>query len=164
MILASLSLSVPALVASGVATVVAVVGMRVTALGPWYRQLRKPSWQPPDFLFGPVWTTVYICSVASVAMAWPQLSAGMRLPFLLAWGANVCLNVWWSVLFFRRRRPDLAFLEVWGLWGSILLVAGLTWQAAPSAGWLLVPYLAWVSFAAYLNRVIVRLNAPFTPE
>ncbi len=164
MSLASLPISVPALVAAGVAACVAVVGMRVTALGRWYRELRKPSWQPPDWLFGPVWTTVYICSVTSVTIAWPKLTPADRVPYLLAWALNVALNIWWSVLFFRRRRPDLAFVEVWALWGSIVLVGVLTWRASPGAGWFIVPYLAWVSFAAYLNRVIVLLNAPFLPE
>ncbi len=156
--------STPVLVASAIATVVAVAGMRATDLGPWYRELRKPSWQPPDWLFGPVWTLVYVTCVSSVAAAWPLLPPEARTQYLVAWGLNVTLNVLWSVLFFARRRPDLAFWEVGGLWGSIVVLLVLTSRVSSRAAWLVVPYLVWVSFAAYLNRVVVRLNAPFLSE
>lgn len=156
--------ALPTVAASAVATCVAVAGMRATELGPWYRALRKPAWQPPDWVFGTVWTLVYVTSVASVAVAWPRLSDTLRVAFVVAWGTNVVLNYVWSVLFFRRHRPDLALVEVVALWCSIVAVAAVTWKVTPGGALLLLPYLIWVSIAAYLNRAIVRLNSPFLPE
>lgn len=156
-------LASPTAIAAAVAVAVAVVGARATELGPWYRELRKPRWQPPDWLFGPAWTTIYVCCVWSVRLAWPAAAAsGGRTAYLAAWGLNLAANAWWSVLFFRRQRPDWALREVVLLWASIAVLVALSWRLAPAAGALLLPYLAWVSFAAVLNAAIVRRNAPFT--
>ncbi len=152
----------PAIVAGAVAVVVATTGARVTELGRWYRELRKPTWQPPDWAFGPAWTTVYAFCIWSAALAWPAASDGQRRVYLIAWAVNLAANVWWSVLFFRRQRPDWALREVVLLWLTIVGVMIATWPADPRAALLLLPYLLWVSFASVLNRAIVRLNAPFT--
>lgn len=151
-----------ALGAAAVATVVGYVGGRATELGPWYRGLRKPSWNPPDWVFGAVWTTVYAFCIWSVARAWPNAAPGIRVTYLAVWAVNVVLNIWWSVIFFRQRRPDLALVEVGALWLSIVVVLVVSWRISPLAGVLLLPYLAWVSLASVLNRAIVRLNAPFS--
>lgn len=151
----------PALAATVVAAVVAIGGARATELGTWYRELRKPTWQPPDWLFGPVWTLVYICCIWSVSTAWPALPSASRPAYLALWGVNVAANLWWSVLFFRRRRPDWALREVALLWLSIVAVMAASWSPAPAAALQLLPYLLWVSFASVLNAAIVRLNAPF---
>lgn len=156
--------AIPTVIAAAVAACVAVAGMRATELGPWYRALRKPPWQPPDWAFGAVWTLVYVTSVAAVALAWPRMTGTLRVVFVAAWAVNVGLNYYWSVLFFRRRRPDLALKEVVALWLSIAAVMALAGLAAPSGALLLLPYLVWVSIAARLNRAIVRLNAPFLQE
>jgi len=152
----------PAVVATLAATVVAVVGARVTEIGTWYRELRKPSWQPPDWAFGPAWTTVYAFCVWSASTAWPAANPSQRVVYLIAWGVNLVANVWWSILFFRQRRPDWALREVVLLWLSIVGVMVASWPADARAAFLLVPYLLWVSFASVLNRAIVRLNAPFS--
>ncbi len=152
----------PTVVASAVAALIAITGARATQLGRWYRELRKPSWQPPDWAFGPAWTTVYVFSVWSVATAWPAATAAQRTLYLVAWGVNLIANVGWSILFFRRRRPDWALREVVLLWLSIVGVMAASWPANPRAALLLLPYLLWVSFASVLNRAIVRLNAPFS--
>lgn len=152
----------PTVVATAVAVVIAITGARATELGRWYRELLKPSWQPPDWAFGPAWTTVYAFSVWSVSTAWPAATAEQRITYLLAWGVNLFANVWWSILFFRRRRPDWALREVVLLWLSIVGVMAASWPADPRAALLLLPYLLWVSFASVLNRAIVRLNAPFS--
>lgn len=153
--------STPTIVATLVAALVAVAGARLTELGTWYRELRKPAWQPPDWAFGPAWTTVYACCVWSVATAWPAATTAQRRVYLMAWAVNVVANVWWSALFFRQRRPDWALREVVLLWLSIVGVIVATATADVRAAVMLVPYLVWVSFASVLNRAIVRLNAPF---
>jgi tryptophan-rich sensory protein len=142
---------------------VSMSGAWLTKLGPWYRDLRKPSWQPPDWLFGPVWTLIFVLSAVALVLAWnaPVAAAGDAAWLVGVYLLNGLLNVLWSFLFFRLHRPDWALREVPFLAGSVVLmmiVAGGNSQAAP---WLLAPYLAWVSFAFYLNLTIVRLNAPF---
>jgi tryptophan-rich sensory protein len=144
------------LVAAAAAALVALLGRLATPLGPWYRNLRKPSWQPPDWLFGPAWTTIFACAAASGVLAW-QADRNRPLVILL-FAINGVLNVLWSVLFFRLRRPDWALPEAVALWLSVLAMVLAFRDMALPASLLLLPYLAWVAFAAFLNLTIVRLN------
>lgn len=143
------------------AVAVGVAGGLLTDIGPWYRALVKPSWQPPDWLFGPVWTTIFLLAAISAAMAWNNAPSGTRAMIAWLFVLNGVLNMLWSLLFFHLKRPDWALWEVPLLWLSVLvlIVAILPWSRL--AAWLLVPYLLWVAFAAYLNWTIVKLNAPF---
>jgi translocator protein len=148
--------------AVGAALAVGLLGGLATDIGPWYQQLKKPPWQPPDWLFGPVWTTIYaLATVAGLraAMAAPDRAA--RRQIVIAFIANALLNLLWSLLFFRLRRPDWALYEVGFLWLSIAVLIWVLGRHSRIAGWLLVPYLVWVAFAAFLNFTIVRLNGPF---
>ena len=141
------------------ALAVAVLGGLSTDIGPWYASLRKPPWQPPDAWFGPVWTLIYALCALSAAEAWRATTdARARQTLLLAWSVNAFLNVLWSLLFFRLRRPDWALAEVGLLWLSVLALVVLTWPRSRRAALLLLPYLAWVSFAAVLNLAVVQLN------
>ncbi|HKM64366.1 MAG TPA: TspO/MBR family protein [Acidisphaera sp.] len=144
------------------AILVAGLGGMLTDIGPWYKALRKPSWQPPDWLFGPAWSVIFTCTAAAGVLAWraaPNAAAETRIILLFA--VNGILNIAWSPLFFRLRRPDWALIEIIPFWLSILaLVVALT-PISATAGWLLLPYLLWVSFAAVLNLAIVRLNPAF---
>jgi tryptophan-rich sensory protein len=152
----------PILVAFAAALVVAGLGGAATDIGPWYQALQKPSWQPPDWLFGPAWTLIYGLTALSAVEAWvraPQGWARTRIVFFFAF--NALLNVLWSQLFFGFRRPDWALVEVGVLWASILVLMMVVRPYSTRAVWLLVPYLLWVSFAAFLNFTVVRLNAPF---
>ncbi len=131
----------------------------MTPIGPWYRHLRKPSWRPPDWLFGPAWTIILGLAAWSAVVAWN--AAGARTDVVILFATNALFHLLWSPLFFRLRRPDWALVEVVFLWASLVaLVVGL-WPIAPFASLLIVPYLLWVSFAAWLNLAIVRLNGPF---
>jgi tryptophan-rich sensory protein len=152
----------PLLVALAVAVVASTGGAALTPLGPWYDALVKPSWQPPGWLFGPVWTTIYACVVAAAVIAWRRTRDRRdRVRLLAAFAINLVFNLGWSLSFFTLQRPDWALVDVVLLWASIATLVGLTWPYARGASMLLVPYLAWVSFAAFLNYTIVRLNAPF---
>ena len=145
--------------AAGAALLVALLGGLATDIGPWYGQLRKPSWQPPDFLFGPVWTLIYALGALSAAESWRAFAdARARQTLLLAWSLNAFLNLLWSLLFFRLHRPDWALIEVVPLWASVLALVLLNWRRCRRAAWLLMPYLCWVAFAAVLNRAVVLLN------
>ncbi len=158
-----------AVVAASVAAVLGGGGL-LTTIGPWYERLAKPAWQPPGWLFGPAWTTIGVLTGLAVRDSWrnaPTEAARRRL--LLVCGTNGVLNALWSALFFARRRPDWALAEVVPLWGSIVAMIlllprprGRPLRASRST-WLLLPYLAWVSFASVLNATIVRLNRPFGP-
>ncbi len=144
---------------------VALAGGLLTKIGPWYYALRKPSWQPPDWLFGPVWTVIFLLTAWSGARGWVHApSDAAALWIIAAFVANGVLNAAWSYLFFTSRRPDWALLEVVALWCSVIVMMALLADVAPLAAWLLLPYLLWVSFAAFLNLTVVRLNRPFGVE
>ncbi len=154
----------PVLIAAGAAILVAALGSTVTDLGAWYQGLAKPDWQPPGPVFGIVWTTIYALTAASGVIAWRAAPAGRAREALLGLFAfNGFLNVLWSLLFFRLRRPDWALIEVGLFWLSIAVLMVAVSRHSRRAGLLLIPYLAWVSIASFLNYEIVRLNAPFAP-
>jgi tryptophan-rich sensory protein len=136
----------------------------VPALNSWYRRLRKPRWTPPAPVFGPVWTSLYtqmalaawlVCrSTAQQAGARPAVGRAA----LVAWGVQLLLTVGWSAAFFGRRSPAAGLLVIVPLWGAIAATAGLAARVTRLAGVLLLPYLAWVSFATALNWQMWRLN------
>lgn len=139
-----------------------MLGGAATDIGPWYRALQKPAWQPPDWLFGPAWTVIFTLAAIAGVRAWqrtPDRDARGRL--LAAFALNGALNVAWNPLFFLLRRPDWALVEVVPLWLSVLLLVVMSGRRDRVAGWLLLPYLAWVGFAGVLNWAVVRLNSPF---
>lgn len=149
-------------VAAACALAVAVLGALSTDIGPWYAGLKRPPWQPPDVWFGPAWTLIYSLCALSAAAAWRARSdAAGRQVLLLLWACNGVLNLLWSLLFFRLQRPDWALAEVGLLWLSIVALIVASARRSRTAALLLLPYLAWVSFAATLNRAVVQLNAPF---
>ncbi len=150
------------LVAAMLAIVLAGAGGLLTDVGPWYRQLRKPKLQPPDWLFGPAWTVILSMTAAAGVLAWRGAhGAAQHWQVSIYFGVNWVLHLLWSPLFFKFHRPDWALIENCFLWCSVLaLVVGLR-EFSATASWLEVPYLLWVSFALWLNWTIVRLNAPF---
>lgn len=110
----------PVLNAAAMAMAVAALGASATDIGRWYYGLAKPSWQPPDWLFGPAWTPIYALSALAGVLAWrAAASCAVRSRILLAFAANMLLNVGWSELIFRLRRPDWALMEVVPFWLSI---------------------------------------------
>ena len=145
-------------VITAVIFIVGGVGGKATEIGPWYRNLRKPSWNPPDWVFPVVWTTIYIFIIASVGGAWNQAGSGEKTMILWLVGINLVLNLLWSVLFFTMRKPLWALVEVFLLLLSIIVLMTGLFSIAPLYGWLLLPYLIWVSIAMLLNLSVVRLN------
>lgn len=152
----------PVVIAAAVAIFIGALGGTLTDIGPWYQSLRKPSWQPPDWLFGPAWTLIFAFATVSAVYAWRNAPDRTRREWVIGlFALNGFLNVLWSTLFFALRRPDWALIEVVLLWASILLPMILFARFSRPASLYLLPYLLWVSFAAYLNLTVVRLNAPF---
>lgn len=149
------------IVAIVVALAIGALGGAFTQLGPWYFSLEKPRWQPPDWAFGPAWTLIYAFAVMAAVKGWRAMEDAIaRRPFVSLFAINGVLNVLWSLLFFHLRRPDWALLEVPLLWASILALIVYSWPRSRVAAALLIPYLAWVSFASVLNYTIVQLNRP----
>jgi tryptophan-rich sensory protein len=149
-------------VAAGVATLVGALGGVLTDTGLWYQSLAKPSWQPPDWAFAPAWTLIFVLAAVSAIYAWRDAYTAAQRGWVIAlFTLNAVLNSLWSTLFFVVKRPDWALIEVALLWLSVLLPLLVFWRRSRTASLYLVPYLLWVTFAAYLNYTVVRLNAPF---
>ncbi|MEP7296621.1 MAG: TspO/MBR family protein [Burkholderiales bacterium] len=152
----------PIAVAAGSALFVAMLGGLMTDLGPWYVALKQPSWKPPDWAFGPIWTTIFALAAAAGVIGWRRApSRADRELLLMLFAANGFLNVFWSLLYFRLHRPDWSLFEVPLLWLSVLALIVVLARYAKSAAWMLVPYLVWVMTAALLNWQTVKLNGPF---
>ena len=125
----------------------------------WYAALWKPAWTPPNWLFGPVWSALYLSMAISAWLVWRKLGVPGAKFALLLFAVQLVLNAGWSGIFFTLHLPGVAFAEVLLLWVSILVTALAFWPLSRAAGWLMVPYLLWVSFASALNYAIWRLNA-----
>lgn len=124
----------------------------------WYKTVVKPTWNPPNYVFGPVWTTLFVMMAIAAWLIWrPAGFMAAKVPLLL-FAVQLALNVAWSWIFFGLHQPGWAFVEIVILWLAIVVTARAFFQRSKLAGWLLVPYLAWVSFATVLNFAIWRLN------
>ncbi len=126
--------------------------------GEWYAGLHKPAWNPPAWIFGPVWTMLYAAMAVAAWLVWVRggwRGEGRALALFLV---QLALNAAWSPLFFGLHRIGLALAEILLLWAAIAAMMAAFFRIRRAAGWLLVPYLAWVSFAAVLNFTLWRLN------
>ena len=129
-------------------------------LGPWYDGLTKPAWNPPSWVFGPVWTTLYVLMAVAAWMVWRV--RGWSVPLGL-YGVQLVLNLAWPGIFFGLRMPGPAFFEIAVLWAVLLATLISFFRARPVAGVLLVPYLIWVTYASALNFALWRLNGSVGP-
>jgi tryptophan-rich sensory protein len=135
----------------------AAVGRRFEP-GPWYAALAKPAWTPPSWVFPPVWAALYLLMGIAAWLIWRTGGARSRRPLAL-FAVQLALNAAWSWLFFGEHRIGAALLDIVLLWVAIRMTASGFFRVRPAAGVLLLPYLAWVTFAAALNASIWRLNA-----
>jgi benzodiazapine receptor len=141
-------------------SVAAGIGGAGTAAGvrTWYPALDRPSWRPPDEVFGPVWTALYAGNAVSAWLVWRADPQGSR-PALTLYGAQLALNAAWPLLFFGLRRPGLALVEIALLWVAIAATLVAFARRHRVAALLLTPYLAWVTFASALNYELWRRNS-----
>lgn len=128
-----------------------------SSVNTWYPGLVKPTFNPPAWVFGPVWSALYLSMVIAAWAVWTSKNTGIKMAMRVFF-LQLFLNFLWSVLFFGLRNPGLAFAEIVVLWLMILATVLSFLKIRPIAGWTLVPYLLWVSFAAVLNFAIWRLN------
>lgn len=131
----------------------------VTNVGSWYETVNKPSFNPPNWIFGPVWITLYFLMGIAAYLVWKHWSANKDAKTAtIFFFVHLVFNALWSLLFFGLQNPKLAFFEIIVLWLMILTLIKIYYGINKVAAYLLVPYLLWVSFASILNFYIWRLN------
>jgi len=132
-----------------------VAGIFTTPGSPWFTALDKPSWNPPSWVFAPVWTTLYALMGVAVWRVWRLGSHPGAVRLFLV---QLALNFAWSFLFFNVEAPAIALADLLMLWVAIVATVLAFRRADAVAAALMLPYLAWTTFAAFLNAAIVRLN------
>ena len=133
----------------------------ISSIPTWYAALNKPVFSPPNFVFGPVWTTLYIVMGVALYLVISdkrQVIRKTREKAIQIFGIQLALNALWSIVFFGMKNPALAFVNIIALWIAIFLTTKVFYKINKFAGYLLIPYLLWVSFATILNLSIVLLN------
>lgn len=123
--------------------------------GPWYRDLKKPSWTPPDWVFPVTWMVLYVCMALAGARVAVMPDNGVAMAF---WAMQIAFNGLWTPVFFGLKKIRLAMAVIGVLWLSVLLTLIALWQVDLIAGLLFVPYLVWVTIASALNAAVWRLN------
>ncbi len=152
----------PLFVAATAATATAVAGGAATRIDDWYRSLEKSALTPPDWAFAPAWTIIYALAVVAAVLAWRDSRTNADRALIISlFFINAVLNIAWSAIFFTLKRPDWALAEVATLWLSVAALIAVFARFSRAASLVLVPYLIWVTYAAYLNLRVVQLNPPF---
>ena len=128
-----------------------------SSVSTWYVDLVKPSFNPPSWVFGPVWTILYLLMGIALYLVWIE-KPKIKKPAFIAFGTQMFLNALWSVLFFGLQKPLFAFIEIGVLWIAILMTIIYFYKINKNAAYLLIPYILWVSFAAVLNFSLYLLN------
>lgn len=126
--------------------------------GDWYAGLQKPAWNPPNWIFGPVWTLLYAAMAVAAWLVWQRHETIGRVRALRWYLFQLAVNAIWSPVFFGWQRLDVAFGVIVLLWISIVMTMMAFYRINRLAGWLFMPYLGWVSFAAVLNYTLWQLN------
>lgn len=130
----------------------------VSEIATWFVTLRKPSFNPPNYLFGPVWTLLYILMGISLYLIWKLPPSPQRKKAITIFLIQFLLNVSWSFIFFNQHQILLALIDIVAMWGCILFTIITFAKLNKTAAWLLIPYISWVSFATLLNAAIWILN------
>lgn len=128
------------------------------AIPNWYQTLNRPSFNPPNWIFGPVWTLLYILMGISLYLIWKQDASKERNIAITVFAINLLLNFGWSFLFFYFHKIGFALIEIIFMWLSIIIMLFLFYKIKPIAAFINIPYLLWVSFATVLNFSYYLLN------
>jgi len=125
----------------------------------WYAVANKPWFNPPNWIFAPVWTTLYVLMGIALFLVWKSDAAmDIKKTALTLFAVQLVLNFFWSFIFFKLQQPGWAFAEIILMWLMILMTIWWFGKISSTAAWLMVPYICWVSFASVLNYSIWRLN------
>jgi tryptophan-rich sensory protein len=145
-------------------TIPLIIGMTsswftVSGIESWYQTIHKPSWNPSNGIFAPVWTTLYVLMGIALFLVWKaDISPKLKQTAILLFGIQLLLNFFWSFIFFGQHQIGWALVEIMLMWLFILLTILMFARINNAAAWLLVPYISWVSFATILNYTIWKLN------
>ena len=139
----------------------AISGFFTTAEIPgWYQTINKPTWNPLSWIFGPVWTTLYLLMGIALYLVWKSEAVqSVKKMAIILFAVQLLLNFFWSFIFFNQHQIGLALAEIITMWFFILLTIFAFAPINKLAAWLLVPYISWVSFATILNYTIWKLNS-----
>jgi translocator protein len=137
-----------------------IAGLFTTSeINGWFQTLKKPSWQPPNWVFGPVWTALYVLMGIAFYLIWKSdVPVKKKRMAITLWLVQLVLNFFWSYIFFKKHQIDWALGEIVLLWVFILLTIFSFGRIRKLAAWLMVPYISWVTFATLLTMTIYRLN------
>ncbi len=138
-----------------VVTFIAPLFALISPPGDWYASLNKPSWNPPGWLFGPVWTLLYLMMATAAWLVWTRCGWGKALGF---YGIQLVLNAAWTPIFFGAHQLGWALMDIIAMWMAILVTMVAFFRVCKVAGGLMVPYFGWVSFAMVLNYTLWRMN------
>jgi len=152
--------TIPVIISILIAQSAGIIGSAFTAssVNTWFETLTKPAFNPPSWLFSPVWITLYALMGVAAYLVWRKKDRAGAKTALAFYGAQLAFNTLWSILFFGFKNPGAAFIEIIILLILIILTQGLFWKIDRWAGALMIPYIAWVSFATFLNYAIWQLN------
>ena len=153
--------SIKLIIAIAIPVAVGAISGFFTATGveSWYQTINKPSWNPPGWIFGPVWTTLYVMMGIAFFLVWKSDSSDiLKKTAITLFTIQLVLNFFWSFIFFDQHQIGWALVEIIAMWIFILLTIFAFGNVSKLAAWLLVPYISWVSFATILNYTIWKLN------
>lgn len=151
---------VPLIISILLAQAAGIIGSFFTAgsVATWYPTLTKPFWNPPSWVFAPVWIVLYLFMGLAAHLIWQSRKVRGAKLALFFYLVQLALNALWSILFFGMQNPELAFFEIMVLFSFIIITTVLFWRINSIAGMLMMPYILWVSFAAFLNFTLWQLN------
>lgn len=137
-----------------------IAGLFTTSeINGWFQTIRKPWWQPPNWVFGPVWTLLYVLMGIAFYLVWKSHApAKQKRMAITLWLIQLVFNFFWSFIFFKKHQIDWALAEIVILWAFVLLTILSFSRIQPAAAWLMVPYISWVTFATLLTLTIYRMN------
>jgi tryptophan-rich sensory protein len=150
---------VPVVIITLCVVAISLIGQQATnSQGAWFTSLTKPSWNPPNWLFAPVWTTIYLLLIISASIIWHRAKVYERGPLMRLYAINAVFNLAWSFCFFQAESTALGLADIILVWVTVLMLVIKTWPVSRAASLMLMPYLLWVTFATALNYSIMRLN------
>ncbi len=147
-----------AVIVAAVVAIAVVGGLATDTSSPWYLNLTLPSWQPPGWLFGPVWSMLYLLLALSAIIVWHRTTGELRRSLMRLYAANGAFNLAWTIIFFQAHTPLWAGIEIIVLWITIAMLMVRTWPVSRAASLMLLPYRLWVGFASALTWAIFGLN------
>ncbi|MGB3006227.1 MAG: TspO/MBR family protein [Chitinophagaceae bacterium] len=131
----------------------------VSGVESWFQTINKPTWNPPNWIFGPVWTTLYVMMGIAFFIIWKsEIRSELKKSAIVLFAVQLVLNFFWSFIFFNQHEIGWALVEIIVMWFFILFSIFAFGNISKTAAWLMVPYISWVSFATILNYTIWQLN------